>query len=157
MAVPTKYGDAVIEKIIDGLAEGKSLSQLCAGKDKPDRRTVQRWENGEDALADRIREAREIGYHARAERAVEAAKTAKDPMAGRLAFDAERWYLGKLSNAFREKPIAVGVQVNVGERDDAFAAVSGALDRAATAIASCGSSTSTVATDGEAGPDNASR
>lgn len=155
MAVPTKYDDAVIEKLIDGLAEGKSLSKLCAGKGWPDRRTVQRWENGDDALAARVREAREIGYHARAERAVEAAKTSKDPMAGRLAFDAERWYLGKLSNAFREKSIAVGVQVNVGERDDAFAAVSGALDRAAATIASGGFSTRAVAADGEAGSTDA--
>lgn len=156
MSVPTKYGDAIIDSLIDGLSEGKSLSQLCKGKGMPDRRTVQRWANGEDDLAERVREAREIGYHARAERAVEEARSAKDPIAGRLAFDAERWYLGKLSNAFREKPIALGVQVNVGERDDAFAAVSGALDRAAAAISAGSTSTSSVAPDGAAGSDHPS-
>lgn len=44
----------------------------------------------------------------RAERAVEEAKAAKDAALGRLAFDAERWYVGKLSNAFADKVRHVG-------------------------------------------------
>lgn len=47
-------------------------------------------------LAATIARAREIGLDHRAEVAVEAAKMAEDAAKGRLAFDAERWYLSKL-------------------------------------------------------------
>lgn len=151
MSVPTLYGPEVIERIVEQLAEGKSLTAICKQRGMPSRSQVQRWMLSDSDIAARLMDAREIGFAFRAEEAVAAAKRAKDPIAGRLAFDAERWYLGKLSNAFREKPLTVGVQVNV-DRDDAFAAVAGALDRAAAAISGGSNSTSAVAIEGEAGP-----
>lgn len=154
MSVPTRYGPEVIDSIAEQLAEGKSLVVICKQDGMPTPRQVYRWINSDDDIAARILEAREVGFHLRAEMAVATAKSAKDPIAGRLAFDAERWYLGKLSNAFREKPLAVGVSVNV-DRDDAFAAIAGALDRAAAAISSGRNSTSAVVIEGEARPADA--
>ena len=90
------------QAILDQLAEGKSLSFICAQEGMPDRKTVQRWQNEDEAFNVAVTHAREEGYHKRAEDAVLAAKTAEDATKGRLAFDAERWYLGKLSNAFSE-------------------------------------------------------
>ena len=156
MAGQPIYGPEVIESIIEQLADGKSLIVICKADGMPNRRQVQRWIQGDDELAAELMAAREIGFAYRAEMAVAAAKSAKDPIAGRLAFDAERWYLGKLSNAFREKPIAVGVSVNV-DRDDAFAAVAGALDRAAASISSSRNSTSAVVIEGEARPADSGR
>lgn len=147
MAEPT-YAPEVIERIVDQLEEGKSLVLICHGDGMPSRRTVQRWCNADDELARRLHEARELGYLYRAEVAVAAAKKASDPIAGRLAFDAERWYLGKLSNAFRDKPIALGAFVGVGG-DDAFAAIASVLDRAAASLASSGNSTEPVVIEGE--------
>src|SRR5690606_26322010 len=118
--------------------------EICRDSGMPTPRTVQRWARADDELAERIHQAREDGYFLRAERAVEAAQKAEDPHAGRLAFDAERWYLGKLSNAFRDKPITFGAIVGVGG-DDAFLAVQGALDEAAAAISSRGHATRAVA------------
>lgn len=152
-----EFEEDVIEELLEKLADGKSLVAICDGDSRmPTRRTVQNWANRDDELAQRILEAREVGFFARAERAVADAKCAKDPIAGRLAFDAERWYLGKLSNAFRDKPVAIGTFVGVGG-DDAFAAVAGALDRAAAGIASGGHSTSAVVISGETGSGDAAR
>lgn len=148
-----EFQDDVVEELLEKLSEGKSLRAICADKRMPSRVTVHVWAKADDELAQRIMEAREVGFYNRAEAAVEAAKTCTDPHAGRLAFDAERWFLGKLSNAFREKPIAVGAFLGVGG-DDALAAVQSALDRAATTIASSGSSTQPVVIEGKARPSD---
>ena len=98
-------------------------------------------------------DAREVGYLLRAEAAVEAAKNAECPQKGRLAFDAERWFLGKLSRAFREKPLAVGAFVNVGSQEtfDAFAS---SLEQAQLTRAGSAERTIQVAGASEAGPSD---
>lgn len=63
------------------------------------RQVIIRQEAKSDEFRTNIARAREAGYLARAEKAVVDAKTAKDPQAGRLAFDADRWLLGKLNPA----------------------------------------------------------
>lgn len=154
MAQPTAYSPAIIDKIADGLAEGKSLSAICRGRGMPARRTVQRWLRGDDDLAARLLEAREIGFHDYAERTVELVEREKDPHKARVILAARQWYLGKLSNAFRERPISVGAVVNV-DAGDAFAAIAGALEVAAAGIAGRGTSTRTVVIEGEARPGDA--
>lgn len=94
--------DATREELCERLAEGNSLVQVCKAKDMPSVRSVQTWMNDDEDFAAQVTRARETGYMIRAENAVEAAKIADDAAKGRLAFDAERWYLGKLSNAFSD-------------------------------------------------------
>lgn len=94
--------DKVRKAIIERLSDGESLSSICRDKKMPCWRTVHNWINAETDFANEVMNAREIGYLARAERAIEEAKKAPDAALGRLAFDAERWYLGKLSNAFSD-------------------------------------------------------
>lgn len=121
MAAPhnaVAFSDDVIDELLEALREGKSMREICADKRMPNRETVSRWAKGDDELAANIVRARESGYHARAEKAVEDAKSAKDAGLGRLAFDAERWHLSKLSRAFAEKVVHAGdpddpVQVKV--------------------------------------------
>lgn len=150
-----RYPDEIIDRICEQLEEGRSLILICREEGMPHRRTVERWANGDSELASRLREARELGYHHRAYAAVEAAKNAKDPQAGRLAFDAERWYLGKLSNAFRDKPLIEGT-VNVGD-PAAFEAFARALEETRRARASSASSTLEVDGNGKARPVDAGR
>ena len=95
--------DDIREQILAMLMEGKSLSAICAEEGMPDRSTVQRWQKDDTEFDAAVTHAREIGFEQRADKAVLAAKTADDAAKGRLAFDAERWYLGKLSNAFSDK------------------------------------------------------
>lgn len=63
------------------------------------RQRIDEREVKDDAFRSRIARAREIGYANRAEQAVQAAKTAEDAAKGRLAFDADRWWLSKIDPA----------------------------------------------------------
>lgn len=94
--------DAVAESLLERLANGESLVQICASSGMPNRSTVQRWQDDDNEFDAAVMRAREAGMFVRAERAVEQAKQATDASLGRLAFDAERWYVGKLSNAFSD-------------------------------------------------------
>lgn len=102
------FSEDVIDELLDALREGKSMREICSDKRMPDRTTIMRWAKQEDELAANIVRAREAGYYARAEQAVEDAKTATDAALGRLAFDAERWHLSKLSRAFADKVVHAG-------------------------------------------------
>lgn len=90
------------ETILARLAEGESLSSICRDKDMPSWSSIHEWMRNDADFAAQILRAREAGYLLRADRAIEEAKRADDAAKGRLAFDAERWYLGKLSNAFSD-------------------------------------------------------
>jgi hypothetical protein len=90
------------QTILEELEKGRSLLSICRDEGMPSARTVQRWQN-EDAEFDvAVTRAREDGFHYLAEQARIKAQTAEDAAKGRLAFDADRWYLGKLSNAFSD-------------------------------------------------------
>ena len=102
------FQEDVITELLEQLRDGKSMREICRDKRMPDRETVSRWAKRDDDLAANIVRAREAGYHARAEAAVEAAKTATDASLGRLAFDAERWHLSKLCKAFADKVVHTG-------------------------------------------------
>jgi hypothetical protein len=95
--------DEARQIILDRLAEGESLLAICEDEGLPCARTVQRWQNDDPEFDVAITRARESGFLLRAEKAVADAKKADDASKGRLAFDAERWFLGKLSNAFSDK------------------------------------------------------
>lgn len=92
----------VREEIIAMLMDGKSLSHVCRQDGMPAWSTVHRWMDDDKEFTAQITRAREAGYLKRADDAVESAKMAPDAALGRLALDAERWYLGKLSNAFSD-------------------------------------------------------
>ena len=96
------FKEAVREDLLEQLADGFSLVSICKASNMPDRRTVQRWQDDDAEFDAAVMRAREAGMFVRAEKAVEAAKIADDAAKGRLAFDAERWYVGKLSNAFSD-------------------------------------------------------
>ena len=94
--------DDVREQILAMLMEGRSLSSICKEPGMPNRATVQRWQKDDEEFDAAVTHAREEGFHLLAEQARLNAQTATDPAKGRLAFDADRWYLGKLSNAFSD-------------------------------------------------------
>lgn len=94
--------DKVREAILAQLSDGKSLATICRADGMPTCRTVQRWQADNDEFDVAVTHAREEGYQLLAEQARLRALTAEDAAKGRLAFDADRWYLGKLSNAFSD-------------------------------------------------------
>lgn len=155
MTAKNTRDEKLIERIIEQLAQGKSLTAICQQRGMPSRRTVQRWLQGDDELAERLLEARETGFGQFAEETLELVEKEPDANRARVILAARQWYLGKLSNAFREKPVQIGVQVN-GDAGDAFAAVAGALDRAAAAISAGSTATSLLADESQTGSDPAS-
>lgn len=106
--ITEEEAEQVISDLIERLEQGDDMDAICSDKRMPDVSTFWRWSKGDDELANRIVRAREIGYYVRADKAVKAAKEAVDASLGRLAFDAERWRLGKLSNAFADKVKHIG-------------------------------------------------
>jgi hypothetical protein len=94
--------DDVREHILAELENGRSLLSICKDEGMPNRSTVQRWQKDDEEFDAAVTRAREDGFHYLAEQARIKAHTAEDAAKGRLAFDADRWYLGKLSNAFSD-------------------------------------------------------
>lgn len=99
---PTMWTPELEDLVIAAMAETGcqiETAEICGIHNR-------RIDEHEEADADfrrRIARAREIGYMARAAKAVQAAKTAKDPQRGRLAFDADRWFLSKIDRRFADK------------------------------------------------------
>lgn len=93
----SRFGPEVREEILTRLREGQSMRTICKDPRMPDRETVRHWCEGDADYSASIARARDDGFDARADKAVEDAKDASDPAKGRLAFDAERWYLSKLA------------------------------------------------------------
>lgn len=104
----SRFTVEIVEEIIEALRDGRSMNEICKDERMPSRETVRNWCDADAELALAITRAREDGYHDRAERAVADAKTAPDAALGRLAFDAERWFLGKVSKGFADKVIVGG-------------------------------------------------
>jgi hypothetical protein len=92
----------VREQILAMLSDGKSMRAICKLDGMPNRETVRLWRKEDEEFDLAITHAREEGFHSLAEKALEDAEAATDAATGRLKFDARRWYVGKLSNAFSD-------------------------------------------------------
>lgn len=57
---PSKRTPEMEEAIINGLMDGLSLVQICASDNMPNRRTILRWMEDDEAFATRCARAREI-------------------------------------------------------------------------------------------------
>lgn len=92
-----QWSDDQIEEMLERMGNGETLTSISSDARMPSMASMMRWEEEQDTeLGARITQARARGWTARAELAVEAAKTAEDASKGRLSFDAERWFLGKM-------------------------------------------------------------
>ena len=64
---PTKKTPEVIERLIEGIADGQTLRALCREEGMPNWRTVYDWIDADEELAARFERARAIGFDAIAE------------------------------------------------------------------------------------------
>lgn len=64
---PTKKTPEVIERLLEGIADGQTLRALCREEGMPNWRTVYTWIDADAELAARFERAREIGFDAIAE------------------------------------------------------------------------------------------
>lgn len=93
---PTLFSEELAETILELLAEGNSLHQICKKEEFPSSRTVYRWLTDTPEFARRYAHAREAQADNVFERGFEAAWNATDPALGRLRLDAAKWYTSKL-------------------------------------------------------------
>lgn len=93
-----EFQDDQVEELIKRLAEGEPITYIGRDPRMPSADTILRWEQAGDELSKRITRARELGADFRAAQAMERAMNAQDPVKGRLAFDAERWWLSKVAH-----------------------------------------------------------
>ncbi len=89
--------DETFRQILDLIANGKSLRQICAMPGMPNKATIFRRARKDTEFALEYAVARDMQADAIADDALYEATHATDYYLGRLAFDARRWYAGKVA------------------------------------------------------------
>lgn len=95
---PTIYTEELAESILDRLANGESMVQICKTEGMPGLRTVMRWAKEHDVFGTRYAQAREAQAEVMDDMILTAAKEAKsDPQAARVQIEAYKWRAAKLA------------------------------------------------------------
>ncbi len=98
---PSIFTPEVAHRIVGGLADGKSLTAICAADDMPGRRTVLDWQERDADFRARCARAREAGADIAFERMVqiEAGVLAGEveASAGRTVLSSMQWRLSKIA------------------------------------------------------------
>ena len=107
-----KWSDDQIDEMLSRMMTGETLTRIASDSRMPSIDTMNRWEaEQETELGAAITRARDLGFMVRAEKAVERAQSAGDAGLGRLAFDADRWFLAHM------KPKIFGTLIKHGNAD----------------------------------------
>lgn len=97
MGRPSIATDELKDAICDRLAEGESLRSICRGDDMPDKSTILRWLEADDAFATKYARAREIATEGRVDEMVEIADDQNVPAdQKRHMLETRRWMASKL-------------------------------------------------------------
>ena len=91
------HAPEVWERLLVRLGDGESLRAITRDKDMPSQPSVYERIDTEPAFAEQYRRARARQADSIAEKALDEAEQADDPAKGRLAFDARRWFAGKVA------------------------------------------------------------
>lgn len=106
MADTKIYTAAMADQILEAMASGQSLRQVCNGPGMPDESTVRKWALRDvDGFAAKFRTAQELGVDARMDEIADMATSLPRRLgaethpllvqAERLAWDSARWHAGK--------------------------------------------------------------
>lgn len=95
---PTLYSLETADVILERLANGESMVQICASDEMPGLRTVMRWAKDNDDFGTEYAQAREAQAEVMDDKILTAADGAKaDPQAARVQIDAYKWRAAKLA------------------------------------------------------------
>lgn len=101
MSRPSSYTPELADEICDRLAEGESLRAICRDDGMPDRRTVLRWLEKDEAFAAKCARARELQADALEEGMAEVEQQTLsgqlDPKAANVVLSSRRWRAEKLA------------------------------------------------------------
>lgn len=98
MSRPSLASEEMYETILDQLIEGKSLRLICGADGMPNRSTVLRWLDVDEAFAAKYARAREMQADYMDDLILETAETCKADTAAadRVKIDAYKWRAAKL-------------------------------------------------------------
>lgn len=93
------FSDELAERIFDELMDGRSLVQICAADDMPNRRTVLRWMEKDEAFATKCARARTMQADLMDDKILELAEncTPESAPADRVKLAAYQWRASKLA------------------------------------------------------------
>jgi hypothetical protein len=95
---PTLYSPEIADAILERLANGESMVQICSDAKMPGLRTVMRWAVDNDDFGTEYARAREAQAEVMDDKILTAAETAKaDPQAARVQIEAYKWRAAKLA------------------------------------------------------------
>lgn len=98
MGRPSIYSEAIAKEVLDGIAEGKSLVEVCKADAMPSVRTIMQWAADNAEFSQQYACAREAQAEYMDDLVVETAKAAReDPQAARVQIDAYKWRAAKLA------------------------------------------------------------
>lgn len=130
----TKKTPAIVDEIMDGIADGVPLREICRREGMPNWRTVYSWLEADEEMAARFARAREIGFDAIAEdilHNVDNVKAISEHIQrSKLQVETRLKLLAKWSpKKYGEKQ-----QVEVGNKDGETLKVESTADNAALAL-----------------------
>jgi hypothetical protein len=87
----------LFDRICERMAEGESLRAICKGKDMPNKRTVLRWIDKDEALAAQYSEAQNMRAEHYFDEIIDIADSKADPQKTRVQIDARKWVLARMN------------------------------------------------------------
>jgi hypothetical protein len=140
MAAPLTFDETHKDRILTGIASGKTLSALCREPGMPSRLTVVRWRKTDPDFAAEYDEARKIGAEALSDEIIDIGEQTPDRVNGRIDAGFVAWQ--KLRTDLRLKTIAHldptrygdKQQVSIGNKEGEALKVEGGVDTAALTV-----------------------
>lgn len=101
---------ALLDEICERIANGEPLRAICRDERMPSWRSVYDWINEDEAFASRIAQARELGYDAIAEEALEIANT---PVMGREEEESDTGFKVKRGDMLGHRKLQVETRLKL--------------------------------------------
>lgn len=96
MAAST-FSRELFDRICERMADGESLRAICKGKDMPNKRTVMRWIENDEALQLQYSQAQTLRAEHYFDEIVDIADSKADPQKTRVQIDARKWVLARMN------------------------------------------------------------
>lgn len=110
MGRPSEFNQETADRIVAGLVEGRSMRQICADEDTPDRGTVARWMAERQDFAATIARARELQADYMDDLILETANNCNSDTAAadRVRIAAYQWRASKLKSKVYGDKMQIG-------------------------------------------------
>lgn len=95
--VASTFSQDLFDRICERMAEGESLRAICKAAAMPNKRTVMRWIEGDEALQAQYSQAQQMRAEHYFDEIVDIADSKADPQKTRVQIDARKWVLARMN------------------------------------------------------------